>query len=420
MRRLHTTLLTLPVVACCADALAQPCNLLIRDTFRFGDRPHGGNGAIRTAEMEDHLSGFWPQLPASGLQWITSAGSDPLSWRFASASEDPSEFDPLDVNNGIAYGDPGATALLPFSMPNEPVTISVNVIGPMYVGFTSSPDLDTNFATNGALWLELAYTSSIDQWILHANGSAVIATGFLDGAYGAGVIESGFLNMQLTYDPVAHVVSGHIQNAEIPPTPVNLTLPISYVGFEVPLDRIGGMGLNNFSVFTGPRHNAVAPTSVEVCPGGEVTILANTNDAGSQTARRWHKDSEAGPLMLYDGPQLDGSVLIDTNTNALTISNATSGVAGTYRLFIAGECGMGFGTATTVTVACGTTCDPIDFNNDSLFPDTLDIDDFLTVFSGGACSTGACNDIDFNNDSLFPDTTDIDALLSVFSGGACI
>ncbi|HEX2839212.1 MAG TPA: LamG-like jellyroll fold domain-containing protein [Phycisphaerales bacterium] len=64
-------------------------------------------------------------------------------------------------------------------------------------------------------------------------------------------------------------------------------------------------------------------------------------------------------------------------------------------------------------------CDPIDFNGDGLFPDTTDIDDFLSVFSGGPCSTGTCADIDFNNDGLFPDTTDIDDFLRVFSGGPC-
>ena len=71
----------------------------------------------------------------------------------------------------------------------------------------------------------------------------------------------------------------------------------------------------------------------------------------------------------------------------------------------------------------GPSCDSIDFNNDTLFPDTADIDDFLSVFSGGACSTDpspGCNDIDFNNDTLFPDTLDIDSLLSVFSGGPCL
>lgn len=64
-------------------------------------------------------------------------------------------------------------------------------------------------------------------------------------------------------------------------------------------------------------------------------------------------------------------------------------------------------------------CDSIDFNGDTLFPDTQDIADFLTVFGGGACSTGTCGDIDFNNDDLYPDTDDITALLRVFAGGAC-
>ncbi len=65
-------------------------------------------------------------------------------------------------------------------------------------------------------------------------------------------------------------------------------------------------------------------------------------------------------------------------------------------------------------------CDALDFNNDTLTPDTADIDDLLSVFSGGPCSTGNCNDIDFNNDTLFPDTGDIEAMLSVFSGGPCL
>ena len=71
------------------------------------------------------------------------------------------------------------------------------------------------------------------------------------------------------------------------------------------------------------------------------------------------------------------------------------------------------------------TCDPIDFNHDTLFPDTQDIADFLTVFAGGVCdgqlpTDPPCNsDIDFNNDTLFPDTDDIGAFLRVFAGGAC-
>jgi hypothetical protein len=71
--------------------------------------------------------------------------------------------------------------------------------------------------------------------------------------------------------------------------------------------------------------------------------------------------------------------------------------------------------------ATGPVCDSIDFNNDGLLPDTLDVDDFISVFGGGACSNDPdCNDTDFNNDGLFPDTLDIDSLLSVFSGGGCL
>lgn len=64
-------------------------------------------------------------------------------------------------------------------------------------------------------------------------------------------------------------------------------------------------------------------------------------------------------------------------------------------------------------------CDTIDFNQDGLFPDTQDVEDFRAVLAGGASSTGAANDIDFNNDGVFPDTADLEAFLRVFAGGPC-
>ncbi|MFO0830473.1 MAG: hypothetical protein U0637_01395 [Phycisphaerales bacterium] len=77
-------------------------------------------------------------------------------------------------------------------------------------------------------------------------------------------------------------------------------------------------------------------------------------------------------------------------------------------------------TTTSVVVTFDHVCRGVDFNNDTLFPDTQDIADFLTVFSGGVCSTGDCDPIDFNTDTIFPDTVDIEAFLSVFSGGPCL
>ncbi len=87
---------------------------------------------------------------------------------------------------------------------------------------------------------------------------------------------------------------------------------------------------------------------------------------------------------------------------------------------------LGAGVPLTVPLTGPSQCDGIDWNHDGLFPDTLDIADFLTVFAGGVCdgqmpNDPPCNtDIDFNNDTLFPDTADIQSLLSVFSGGACL
>ena len=83
------------------------------------------------------------------------------------------------------------------------------------------------------------------------------------------------------------------------------------------------------------------------------------------------------------------------------------------------EAGIDDLVISTLQCNTGSSCDPIDFNGDTLFPDTADIADFLTVFGGGACPTGTCGDIDFNNDGLFPDTDDITALLRVFAGGNC-
>ncbi len=65
-------------------------------------------------------------------------------------------------------------------------------------------------------------------------------------------------------------------------------------------------------------------------------------------------------------------------------------------------------------------CNDIDFNNDGSLFDPLDIDDFLSVYSEGPCSTSNCDSIDFNNDLSTFDPQDVDAFLSVFSEGPCI
>ncbi len=131
---------------------------------------------------------------------------------------------------------------------------------------------------------------------------------------------------------------------------------------------------------------------------------ASTDTGGSIVSYLW-KEGVTNLAPASGSPTLNTSLSVGVHTITLTVTDNS---------------GAPDDDTVTITIAPGgTTCDSIDFNNDGLFPDTADIDDFLSVFSGGPCSTGTCGDIDFNNDGLFPDTTDIDSLLSVFSGGTC-
>ncbi len=125
--------------------------------------------------------------------------------------------------------------------------------------------------------------------------------------------------------------------------------------------------------------------------------------------------SEGGILLDAQAfPVVTGGGAADCTPSLVSGSGVT--YAATTRFVTTG----GFDSYRVGAAVLGTVpCDGIDYNGDGLFPDTQDIDDFITVFAGGTCSTGTCGDIDFNNDGLFPDTADIDALLRVFSGGPC-
>lgn len=168
----------------------------------------------------------------------------------------------------------------------------------------------------------------------------------------------------------------------------NLDVRITYSGLPV--------------IVSPPRDQTqCAPTTAdfEVVARGDGTLTY-----------RWHRDG----VPLSDGVAPTGATFSGSFTPHLAIANPTGADRGLYTCAVTSPCGT--------TISAGgylSACQCIDFNNDSLYPDTADIDDFLNVFSGGPCPTGNCNDIDFNDDGLFPDTADIDAFLSVFSGGLC-
>ncbi len=66
-------------------------------------------------------------------------------------------------------------------------------------------------------------------------------------------------------------------------------------------------------------------------------------------------------------------------------------------------------------------CDPIDFNNDGVLFDIMDIEAFLSRFTEGPCVPrgGNCNDVDFNNDGSYYEVDDVESFLTVFTEGEC-
>ncbi len=190
------------------------------------------------------------------------------------------------------------------------------------------------------------------------------------------------------------------------PAPTGSSLPSSYGGSPrveasgaVTLLEVGGMQ-NIFGV-AGPRMGA--DTIVE-------TNIATTSSGQTVATGMFVAPSQDGQYCLS---------LDRTKVYLLFWHGSNAGRA--YTMLPA--------VITNSAGACfevgGLQCDPLDFNQDTLFPDTQDITDFLLVFAGGLCEGQSapppCNtDIDFNNDGLFPDTQDITSLLSVFAGGPCL
>ncbi len=152
------------------------------------------------------------------------------------------------------------------------------------------------------------------------------------------------------------------------------------------------------------------------------------------TLRDWQGTLVTPPLNVAAAHEGPGTAL-------LTFGSATQSAPGVYTLPLSvqnlpasGEESVqvtvtGFGLArpivlmpTTRVRALRTSLTDIDFNNDTLFPDTADIESFLCVFAGGTCGCDPvlhCDSIDFNQDNIFPDALDLTDFLEVFAGRGC-
>jgi hypothetical protein len=175
------------------------------------------------------------------------------------------------------------------------------------------------------------------------------------------------------------------------------------------------------------------PTSATGCPTSFSSFFAVAVSNSADLSEQWEIAPASSPqdfVVLSDGeitlPDGRPANVFGSTGQFLGITPGAFANESNYVLRCTFISPCGNATSETVTfsvggASCPAICDSIDFNNDGLFPDTLDIDDFLAVFAGGPCSNDPnCGDIDFNNDGLFPDTLDIDSFVSVFAGGPCI
>ncbi len=246
---------------------------------------------------------------------------------------------------------------------------------------------------------------------------------------GAGLTKTGpdylYLNTPNTYSGTTTVSEGTLALYNTTGSATGLGLvSIASGGTLAGLGRVSGQVQNA---------GTVAPAGFVGSPFGTMTIQNSYTQAAGGAL-----NIDIGSTGAFDRLVMTGGSATLAGTLNVSLLNGYSPAPGAvFNILSASSVSGSFSTTSLPPLAGGLAwqveyqsnavrlivvqgCDPTDFNNDGLFPDTADIDDFLSVFSGGPCSTGACSDLDFNNDSLFPDTLDIDSLLSVFSGGPCL
>jgi len=206
------------------------------------------------------IDGIRAQLPDTSAEvWSAPGGQHAATWFFASSSADPFEpAVPGDTFALVAGADAGTgghlAALLPFSPPASAYKVSADMIPEggdlrdwVAIGFTSSQGtLTNNFETFGQAWLMLKMNATglgATTWELHTNGM----TG--PSVTGSTTFTGTYMRLALSYDPVAHLVSGSI-NGVLTPSISYTAIGITGVGMEA-VEHISFGIADDFAVETG-------------------------------------------------------------------------------------------------------------------------------------------------------------------------
>jgi hypothetical protein len=345
------------------------------------------------ADVAAHIHGFAPHGTNAGVQHNLPAGFLKVGvWNYPAGSLQR-------ILDGMCYVNIHSAAFPGGEIRGQIVT-TMNVIdGQQEVPANASPNVGCGFYSLDRSNTTLGYDISYGGFA----ATAQHIHGFAPAGFNAGVVHNlppGFLKRG------AWVFA--------PPDLANLLDDRTYVNIHsaaFPGGEIRGQ-INFGSAVPCSPVFTTHPSSATVPDGGTAMFSALADGrTGGTPAYQWFK----GTVALIDGARISGAT-----TPTLTINPAIASDSGVYRCRATNTCGSTF--SDPATLAVGAVCDSLDFNNDGVTPDTGDIDDLLSVFGGGPCSTDptpGCNDIDFNNDGVAPDTEDINAFLRVFGGGVC-
>ncbi|HLP86205.1 MAG TPA: hypothetical protein VK157_17765 [Phycisphaerales bacterium] len=148
-------------------------------------------------------------------------------------------------------------------------------------------------------------------------------------------------------------------------------------------------------------------SALTLLPGGDLVALGRFPTANGTIVNRFAR---------WNGTSwsLEGAGVYPSNTAVFSLAVLPGGD------FVVGGLFVSIGGLITPNIArwgCVRTCDDIDFNNNTVFPEDADVIAFFDVLSGAVCST--CNDIDFNNNTVFPEDQDVIDFFNVLAGGTC-
>ncbi len=285
---------------------------------------------------------------------------------------------------------------------------------------TSNPALFANSPCNVYHVNDTANVLAFERYV-NGGDSFVVVANFSNNAisnYQVGMPRAGTWNVIINSEDALYQGLGQGQPAgcmAIEPTPrdgfqqlARLTLPPH------------GMLVLKHQPGATPLEIAEQPGNMGTCVGASAIALSVMPAGSGPFAYQWQRQPAnitTTWFSLNEGLLPGGGTFTGTTSGTLQISGATVALSGTkFRAIVQGVCNGATSEVVTVTVnaAC---CDPIDFNQNGVFPEDQDVVDLFDVLAGGECA--GCNDIDFNNNGVFPEDADIVDFFNVLAGGEC-